>query len=248
MQNFYFYTFYFFIFYFFLYIFWGVGWTQPTRPGHWPKPVTRLGHMKHAWTKSRVHEQINSKQTADSELKRKAGKKSKRLIWFFCRKFTRDCWGRRSCFQVSSCSFCLSFLFVSFPLFIRPSPVCVLSPSVLRWRDEDKCGADSPLCVAPCLFPFVPPSVLFSGLSLSTPYLFPCLFSFVPVLLEETRKTVCYSGSSSVFVFCRSSLSPCFFFSSPSVFFFLSTVFFVSVFLVPCRSWPFFPSLVDLFL
>jgi hypothetical protein len=27
-----------------------------------------------------------------------------------------------------------------------------------------------------------------------------------------------------------------FFFSSPSVFFFLSTVFFVSVFLVPCRS------------
>ena len=32
----------------------GLGWTQPARPGHWPKPVTRLGNMKHAWTKSRV--------------------------------------------------------------------------------------------------------------------------------------------------------------------------------------------------
>jgi len=152
----------------------------------------------------------------------------------------RDCWGRRSYFQVSSCFFCLSFLFVSFPLFIRPSPVCVLSPSVLRWRDEDKCGADSPLCVTPCLFPFVPPSVLFSGLSLSTPYLFPCLFSFVPVLQEETRKIVCYSGSSSVFIFCRSSVSWFFFFQFSLCFLLPLHCFFVSVFLVPCRSWPFF--------
>jgi len=89
------------------------------------------------------------------------------------------------------------------------------------------------------LFPFVPPSVLFCGLSLSTPYLFPCLFSFVPILREETRKTVCYSGSSSVFVFCHSSLSPGFFFSSPSVFFFLSTVFSSLCFL--------FPAVRDLF-
>jgi len=42
----------------------------------------------------------------------------------------------------------------------------------------------------PGLFPSVLPSVLFSGLSLSTPYLFPCLFFFVPVFWEETRKTV----------------------------------------------------------
>jgi hypothetical protein len=29
---------------------WGLGWTQPARPGHWPKPVTRLGknQRKHA--------------------------------------------------------------------------------------------------------------------------------------------------------------------------------------------------------
>jgi hypothetical protein len=58
----------------------------------------------------------------------------------------------------------------------------------------------------PGLFPFVLPSVLFSGLSLSTPYLFPYLFFFVPVLWEETRKTVWHSGSSSVLVFYRSWL------------------------------------------
>jgi hypothetical protein len=48
MQNFYFYTFYFlfFIFLFFCFGGWaqlspkGLGWTQPARPGHWPKPVT----------------------------------------------------------------------------------------------------------------------------------------------------------------------------------------------------------------
>jgi hypothetical protein len=58
MQNFYFYTFYFFIFYFLLFFGAGpssthMGWAGlypagPARPDHWPKPVTRLGHMKHA--------------------------------------------------------------------------------------------------------------------------------------------------------------------------------------------------------
>jgi hypothetical protein len=49
-----FYFSYFFIFYYFGG--WaqlsphGLGWTQPARPGHWPKPVTRLGknQRKHA--------------------------------------------------------------------------------------------------------------------------------------------------------------------------------------------------------
>jgi len=51
-----FYFFYFFIFYF---LGWAqlspcvLGWTQPARPGHWPKPVTRLG-CRHAWFKPRV--------------------------------------------------------------------------------------------------------------------------------------------------------------------------------------------------
>jgi len=77
-----FFIFLYFIFYLF---FWGwaqlsphgLGWTQPARPGHWPKPVTRLGNMKHAWTKSRVHEQIKELKlecTVGSELKWKAGK------------------------------------------------------------------------------------------------------------------------------------------------------------------------------
>jgi hypothetical protein len=46
-----------FVFYFFIFFLgwaqfspWGLGWTQPARPGHWPKPVTRLGknQRKHA--------------------------------------------------------------------------------------------------------------------------------------------------------------------------------------------------------
>ena len=77
-----FFIFLYFIFYLF---FWGwaqlsphgLGWTQPARPGQWPKPMTRLGNMKHAWTKSRVHEQIKELKlecTVGSELKWKAGK------------------------------------------------------------------------------------------------------------------------------------------------------------------------------
>jgi len=75
--NIYMHIFYFFIFFIFLFIFLGQGWTQPARPGHWPKPMTRLGNMKHAWTKSRVHEQIKELKlecTVGSELKWKAGK------------------------------------------------------------------------------------------------------------------------------------------------------------------------------
>jgi len=30
----------------------------PARPGHWPKPVTRLANIKHAWIKSRMHVQV----------------------------------------------------------------------------------------------------------------------------------------------------------------------------------------------
>jgi hypothetical protein len=49
--------FYFVIFLFFLFFLglaqfspWGLGWTQPAQPGHWPNPVTRLGknQRKHA--------------------------------------------------------------------------------------------------------------------------------------------------------------------------------------------------------
>jgi len=40
-----------FLFFYFFFNFWGwaqlsphgLGWTQPAQPGHWPKPVTRLG-------------------------------------------------------------------------------------------------------------------------------------------------------------------------------------------------------------
>jgi len=135
---------------------------------------------------------------ADSELKRKAGKKSK-LTWFFCRKFARDCWGRRSCFQVSSCSFCLSFLFVSFLLFTRPSHVCVLSPSVLRWKDEDKCEADSHHYVAPCFQCSSPPWFFSPVISLFSLFVFVSWFFLcLPFLLLQ----------SSVFLFC----SPSFFF------------------------------------
>jgi hypothetical protein len=48
------YFFYFFIFYFLLnFLGWaqlsphGLDWTQPAQPGHWPKPVTRLGKGTH---------------------------------------------------------------------------------------------------------------------------------------------------------------------------------------------------------
>jgi len=69
MQNFYFYTFYFLyflFFYFFIFLgglgpaqpMWGLGWTQPARPGHWPKPVARLGKRRRSTREvnSRVHE------------------------------------------------------------------------------------------------------------------------------------------------------------------------------------------------
>jgi len=32
------------------------GWTQQAWLGHWPKPVTRLNNLKHAWISSLVHE------------------------------------------------------------------------------------------------------------------------------------------------------------------------------------------------
>jgi hypothetical protein len=62
------------------------------------------------------------KANGDNELKRKAGKQSKRLSWFFCRKFSWDCWGRRSCFKFplapSTClSRSISFLFLYFYFF-----------------------------------------------------------------------------------------------------------------------------------
>jgi len=54
-----------FLHFFLLLLFWlgparpmWLGWTQLGQPGHWSKPVTRLGNMKHEWTKSRVHEQV----------------------------------------------------------------------------------------------------------------------------------------------------------------------------------------------
>jgi len=50
--------FYFFIFFIFIlfFMFLGLGLAQPSaQPSHWPKPVTRLGHTRHAWSKSRVH-------------------------------------------------------------------------------------------------------------------------------------------------------------------------------------------------
>jgi hypothetical protein len=64
MHTYFFYFFYFFyfsVFYFLFFIFLGLaqrsphglGWTQPARPGQWPKPVTRLG-CRHAWFKPRV--------------------------------------------------------------------------------------------------------------------------------------------------------------------------------------------------
>jgi hypothetical protein len=57
MQNFYFYTFYFFL----IFLGWaqlsphGLGSTQPARPGHWPKPVARLGKRRRSTRELLTH-------------------------------------------------------------------------------------------------------------------------------------------------------------------------------------------------
>jgi hypothetical protein len=47
-------------------------------------------------------------------MKRGEKKQSRRLTWFVCREFTRDCWGRRFCFEFPLNSFCLCSLLYSF--------------------------------------------------------------------------------------------------------------------------------------
>jgi len=91
--------------------------------------------------------------------------------------------------------FCLSFFFCFVAQFSRPSLVCVLSPFVLRWKDEDECGADSPLCVAPCF-------------QCSFPYVFSPFLPF----LSLRSSSLCFLFFVSVFfVLCRS----CLFFRPP---------------------------------
>jgi hypothetical protein len=72
--------FYFFIIFIFL-CFWGwaqlsphgLGSTQPAQKSHWPKPVTRLGHTRHAWSKSRVHGPAIELNTDDENEIRQSG-------------------------------------------------------------------------------------------------------------------------------------------------------------------------------
>jgi len=101
-------TFSIFLYYFlfFLLIVFGVG-----------PSSTNMGwaHMRHAWSKSRVHGLCCLIQNRRRKwINEKQGKQSKRLTWFFYREFARDCWGRRFCLRISSYSFCLYLTLYSF--------------------------------------------------------------------------------------------------------------------------------------
>jgi len=127
------------IFLYFLYffsifvLFLGLGPAQPTwagldpaspaQPSHWPKPVTRLGHTRHTWSKSRVHGPCywikKNKQREWSKEKRE--KQSRRRTWCVCRGFAQDCWRRyfwsEFSFTPSAClPRCIPFLRLCFGL------------------------------------------------------------------------------------------------------------------------------------
>jgi len=90
------------------------GWTQSAQPGHWPKPVTRLGTVgkRHAWIKSRVC----LSTTIQLLQKQKKNKKRRYLpglirgeagVW-------RIWWFSSSSFGAFGFSFCFLTTFLSF--------------------------------------------------------------------------------------------------------------------------------------